>query len=1144
MKDNYRRLFSMRKALFALFCLLGCTTVLSASVRVTNMKVSGLIKPLSIDQIPTFSWQTECDERGFVQRSYEISVTDGVGNTVWESGTVTSTEQSNIKYEGAELTSCTAYRWTVTVEGTRGERSETASSTFETAFMNPAEWTAKWIGTETDSVKSRYVISFDTPFVSRYLKIDVTKLGIPVSTEANLYYLQLAEVEIISNGENVARNAKFTASDNYEVPNYWSINYINDGLLTTTHYGFTTHSSSNANRHVYIDVDLGEERSIDCIVMYPRQDQYSKDGANKAACFPASFTIQSSTNNTNFITRHTATNIAAPAYSTESAAVPYYGRSFSINKEVTRARIYATALGVFTMKLNGQPVTENRLEPGESEYTKTVQYCTYDVTKLLKKSTNMLLAQVAGGIFNVTKVGANGGLTERYCKEITNRGDVCLKAELHIDYADGTHDVIVTDADWRTTSSPTTGVNWWGGEDYDATLKLDTWNLKPETWNMVKVIDTPRFSCGQSSGPVGVLRSRSYEPIKVVEEWKAVSVTPITISGKQGYLVDFGKNFAGTFRFSLKGKRGQVITLRTGHQLNFDKTIKQETFNSWPYDIYDTYTFAGTEEGEQWGPEFMYHGTRYLQILGLTEAPSPEQFVAQRLRSNVEQTGNFQTSNQLLNDIHTICRDGIQSQIYNSFTDCPHREKLGWLDVPNELYFSIGYNYDMTTFWGKTIQDCFDAQYPTGKVPSTVPHYHGDWDDDPNWGGSAIFVPYRNWKMYGDKSLMTKYYSGMKRLINYYTGMTNGYIMPGASYSALSDWGQGSSGLTNQIPAEFTITTSYYFLLNAMCEMASELGYRDDAINFAETAMNVKEAFNKRFYNGSTHVYDYGNQGDYGMPLYYGLVPFGDEQAVADKLAEAVRNANYKIKTGEIALKPVLMSLAKYGYNDIVYKMACQTDYPSYGYWVKQGCTTTPELWNMQYSQNHCMMDHIEEWFYSQLGGIQMQEGLNGIGFHRFKICPWIPDDMSNMRCVTKSLYGEIVSEYTRSEEGFHFHFTVPANCVAVVTLPITDKKLTENGQEVTTSTDGVRSIFYNESDVTVTIGGGDYHFATDVNTTYIKGVENGLFGPNGSLHRENEQECMYNNSVYDLKGRVVSLDSIRKSIVYIQNGKKFVCNK
>lgn len=1102
----------------------------SAAVQVTNLKVSGLERPLGIDDTPTFSWQTQADERGFLQKSYEITVTDAAGNMVWSSGVVASDVQRGIRYEGVPLMSRAAYRWTVKVTGTTGEAGEAASS-FETAFLDPSEWTALWIGKEVDTIKAKHVITFDAPFTGRYLRIDVTKLGVPVSTEPNLYYVQLAEVEIYNGTENLARKAKFTASDSYEVANYWSLKYINDGSLTSSHYGFTTHSSGSPNRHVYLDIDLGAEQTVDRMVMYPRQDLNSKDGSGKAANFPASFTVQSSVDKKTYTVRYEATDMAAPLYASASAAVPYYGTAFSLTKEVKRARVYATALGVFTMKMNGRSVTENRLEPGESEFTKTVQYCTYDVTPLLRLGRNTLVAQVGGGIFNVAKVGANGGLSERYCKEITNSGDVCLRAELHMEYADGTTETVLTDGCWLTHPSPTTGSNWWGGEDYDATLEvegIDSPEYDFADWTKAVVVEEPHFKCGQSSGAVGVLRSRSYEPVRVVEEWPAVSVTPVNLGGKQAYVVDFGRNFAGTFRFSLRGQRGQSITLRTGHLLNKNGTVKQEAFNSYPYDIYDTYTFKGEEGGETWGPEFMYHGTRYLQVLGLSEAPTADQFTAQRMRADVEQTGEFETSNALLNDIHTICRDGIQSQIYNTFTDCPHREKLGWLDVPNELYYSISYNYDMAAFWSKTVQDCFDAQYATGKVPSTVPHFHGDWDDDPNWGGSAILVPYRNWRMYGDKRLMTQYYDGMKRLINYYTGMTHDHIMPGSSYSALSDWGQGSSGLANQIPAEFTITTTYYYLLRAMSEMAAELGHTDDAATFADTAGKVKTAFNKRFYNSATGMYDYGNQGDYGMPLFYGLVDAENEERVAAKLAEAVKAANYKVKTGEIALKPVLMSLAKYGYNDVVYQMACQTDYPSYGYWVKQGCTTTPELWNMEYSQNHCMMDHIEEWFYSQLGGIQIQEEADGRGLRRFVIQPWMPADMDRMHTRTKSLYGEILSEYARGEEGTDFRFVVPANTVATIVLPVSEGHLKEGDALVTEATAGVKSVVYGDSLLTLVVGSGDYSFRLEQGHTDVKLLS--------------EERSFSGTSFYNLVGIHVDEDMTRQQRgVFIRDGKKFL---
>lgn len=411
------------------------------------------------------------------------------------------------------------------------------------------------------------------------------------------------------------------------------------------------------------------------------------------------------------------------------------------------------------MTLNGKPVTDNKLEPGESEYEKTILYSTYDVTSLVLQGANTLIARVAGGIFHVDKL--NG----RFSKgEVVNTGDKALKAELHIDYEDGTSDVILTDEQWTSTPSPTLGSNWWGGEDYDARKEIagirQTF-YDVSTWNPVKVVASPSFRSSQASG-LGVLKARQHEPVRVVEEWKAVGVKSVYSGGYHLYVVDFGRNFAGQYRFKLKGKSGQVITLREGESLNADGSIFMENYYTGPADTYETYTFAGKENGEEWGPEFMYHGFRYLQIIGLDEAPKPEDFTALRLRSDMDLAGTFETNNSLLNDIHVICRDAIQSQLYNSITDCPHREKLGWLDVPNEMYNSLVYNYDMENFFKKVVLDCFDAQYSNGRVPSTVPHFMSVYDDDPNWGGAAILVPYRSWKTYGDVTTMTKFYPQMK----------------------------------------------------------------------------------------------------------------------------------------------------------------------------------------------------------------------------------------------------------------------------------------------------------------------------------------------------------------------------------------------
>ena len=711
--------------------------------------------------------------------------------------------------------------------------------------------------------------------------------------------------------------------------------------------------------------------------------------------------------------------------------VPWLGRDFRCKKAVQRATLRASALGVFTMTLNGRPVSENRLEPGESQWDQTVLYCTYDVTPLIQKGRNRLLAKLGGGLFHVTPIEG------RYSKpEIKNNGTPALLVELIIEYTNGRADTIVTDASWRTAPSSTLHSNWWGGEDYDARRESEKVKVKSEKWRPAKVI-VPVTNLPVEQGrmnPIGQLRPQEHEPIQVVECWEAVSVTPLS---NGDYVVDFGQNFAGVYEFTLSGKEGQTIRLQTSEQLNADGTVNAQDCYCGPIVVYDTYTF-GKDGLATWSPELMYHGFRYLQVSGLTSAPKSSQFEAHRMRVSCKPAGQFETSNPLINSIHRICRNSIESQMFHVFTDCPQREKMGWLDVPNQMYNSIALNFDFRRLCHKIVRDCFDAQAyydgaKRGKVPSTVPHFFTDWDDDPNWGGSAILVPYRTWKTYGDRSLIELWYDEMKRLVDYYTSLTHEYLMPGAPYSRLSDWGQESSGLKQNTAPEFTITCTYYYLLKVMAEMARDTGHEADAKTFEQQAAKTRSAFNSRFYNDSIAIYAHGNQAELAMPLYYGLTDPSEAHRVADRLVEKVIADGYKIKTGECGLKPVLMMLAQYGYNDIVWQMACQKDYPSYGYFVENGCSTTPELWNMRYSQNHCMLDHIEEWFFTDLAGIQN----TGTGYDSLRIEPFVPADLDSLSASVVTPHGNVLSSWRRTPDGVHFTIDIPEGSTATIVLSV-----------------------------------------------------------------------------------------------------------
>lgn len=1074
----------MKHIPFALFFAALASSAVAADLSIRNMRVCGLQAPLGIDRTPTFGWQTEAAARGFVQQSYQITVADAQGREVWNSGAVQSRRQSDIAYEGQPLQSCSAYRWTLTVTGQDGSQSEPATGTFETAFMQSDEWQAKWVGSPKQP-NAQFPVTFDQPLSARYLRIDATRLGQPAATDNTGYYMQFAEIEV-TGADGGKLSYKATASSNMNYGTIWNLNYLNDGYVgSSAQLGYTTQKFSSPNQHVTLTLDLGAEKKVAGMVLYPRQDDRANGQSDKVANFPSDFKVQYSLNGSTYTTEKTYTG-QLPSFNDNSNNVPYFAKAFALDRQVVRARIYASGLGVFTLRLNGQSVTDARLEPGEAEYEKSILYSTYDVTPLLRQGQNTLLAQVAGGIYNVET------LPGRYSKgEIKNAGQTGLLCELLLEYADGTSERILSDGTWRTTPSPTLGSNWWGGEDYDARRRIaDIFSPTPDlsAWQPVQVF-TPYFQSTQAKG-FGTLRSRMYEPVRVVEQWQAVKVRTTYSGGYKLHVVDFGRNFAGVYRFRLKGKPGQTITLREGESLNADGSVFMQNYYTGPADTYETYTFRGDAEGEEWGPEFMYHGFRYLQIIGLTQAPKPEDFTAMRLRADIANSGTFATSNALLNDIHIICRDAIASQLYNSITDCPQREKLGWLDVPNEMFNSLAYNFDMQNFWRKVVMDCFDAQLPDGRVPSTVPHYMSVYDNDPNWGGAAILVPYRVWRTYADESLMRQYYPQMKRLMDYYTGETTDGIMN--NISVLSDWGQETAGVSPMVPSEFTITTTYYHMLRVMAEMADWLGHAGDAEAFRTRAAHTRQAFNARYYGArKAGEYGHGQQGELAMPLYYGLVDEANEADVARRLAERVKADGYKIKTGEIALKPLFMSLAKYGYNDVVYKMANQTDCPSYGWWVKQGYTTTPEYWDVgAFSQNHCMMDHIEEWFFSQLGGLQN----GGCGYDTLVVKPWLPADMDSLRVTAPTPRGTAAVAWQRSEEAITYDITVPTGAVGVITLPLAQgQRLYEADAQVCEGERGVQRVAYADEGVELTVGSGTYRFtARQPNSTAIAAVAQG----------------------------------------------------
>ncbi len=1059
LKNKFLSLFL--GVLFSLGC---CFPVGAAHAEydIDHLQVNDLDTPV-IDTPPRFRWRMTSERRGMKQTAYRIIVgTDSVqvaaGNgDMWDSGKTETATSLDIPYEGKSLSSNTVYYWRVCLwdeHARKGVWSDVTS--FSTALLRPEDWQAQWITVPRKIPHySGVEIRLEQPVRTRFLRLGVTRIGMPVD-ENGWWRVQLAEIEVFGpeREDNEALYCPVSISREYAAGG-WSASRLTDGITVSTadSPGGTSeyYTTDTPETPLYITLDLGQEKTVDRIVLYPRNDVASRDDASKSGSFPRDFTIETRIGQEgDFTLCHTVKNQETPSFVPvqNDMSLPLLGKQFSTNKTVKRAVLYASGQGLFEITLNGRPVTSHVLEPGESCFRKTLLYAAYDVTGLLRQGENTLIATLGNGIYH-------NPYTNRYQKLNVVYGPLRLLGQMEIEYTDGSRERVVTDLSWKTTSSPYTFSAWYGGEDYDARQEIPGLyapGYSLEGWSDVLPCETPE----------GKLKVQFYPPTQVVETWKAKRVT----SPEAGvYLVDFGQNFAGQYEFSMEAPAGTTIQLWPSEALTSSGRADQ-TSTGGP--TYETYTFRGGET-EQWGPKFVYHGFRYLEIRGLPVPPQPEMFTAKRIRAGNRRTGSFEASNPMLNSIDTLISRSIESNMYNTLTDCPHREKLGWLEVPALMFNSITAGYDVAAWIRKIVMDAGDAQLPDGMVPSTAPEhtiFWGPFRDDPTWGGSAIMLPWLCYETYGDRGQLEQSWPVMVRLMNYLASKSNGYLLN----HGLGEWGAYDKSTS----VGFTESCTYYLLAQTMMRSAQVLGKQEEANRYDLLAQDIRKALNSTYYHSDQGSYDSGSQAANAMALYYNIVPEGEEERVLEQLVRSVEKEKYHLTTGEIALKPLFLSLARYGRNDVVYQMAVQTSMPSYGYFIERGATSLPEYWDMVASQNHCMMGHLQGWFYEHLAGIRPGDD----GGREIEIAPYFAPELQWVRAHRETAYGKVSSAWERTAEGdLLLTVTVPVGSSATVRLPGTITQLLEGEKPLKAGKKGIVSLREKENEVEVKIGSGVYSF-------------------------------------------------------------------
>lgn len=687
-------------------------------------------------------------------------------------------------------------------------------------------------------------------------------------------------------------------------------------------------------------------------------------------------------------------------------------RSFKPYKTVKHAELRICGLGFYEATINGQKVGDSEFAPSWSDYDKTVFFNVHDVTQQIRQGDNELRVLLGNGFYN-----EQGG---RYTKLKVSFGPPTLLYFLYLTYDDGMRERVYSDEKWQWTESPITFNSIYGGEDYDARLEVGSLmsDVRADQWKPVVI----------QEGPEGRLRPQIAHSTKVMERYPAKQ----TLRKDSILVIDMGQNLAGYPEITVRGNAGERLKLTPGETLDKNGLVDQRQTGR-PH--YYTYILKGSLQAEIWHPRFSYYGYRYLQIEGDIDVLKKVESCF--VYNSAERIGSFECSNPRINATHQIIDRAIRSNWQAVWTDCPSREKLGWLEQDWLNGEALVYNYDARRMIEQTMQNIVDAQHDDGSMPEIAPEYTqftGTWarpfQESPEWGGAIIALPMLYWQHYGDMDLADQHYDAMKRYLAYLVSQDSCFILN----MGLGDWydyGPGKAGFSKNTPTALVSTAHYYQWMCYMYVMAKRLGHKQDAEWYNLRADSIRHSFNRTFYDAQKKTYATGSQCSLALPLYLKMVPEGDYQAVLQNLIKDIKAHGNRLTTGDIGNRYLFSVLIQNDQRELLYTMLNHDDVPGYGYQIKKGHTTLTEQWNpdLGASMNHFMMAHIENFLIPDLLGIRRTGEL-------IEIHPHPVGDLTWCKGSTMSAYGEVKVSWQITNGTFALDIDIPLGGFADVYLP------------------------------------------------------------------------------------------------------------
>ncbi|MEK4465540.1 family 78 glycoside hydrolase catalytic domain [Paenibacillus sp. FSL H8-0315] len=766
--------------------------------------------------------------------------------------------------------------------------------------------------------------------------------------------------------------------------------------------------------------------------------------------------------------------ISAPtaSFSQDSEICPQLRTFVDVKGPVESARIYATALGLYELQLNGSRVGDHYFTPGWTSYSKRLQYQTYDVTKLLHEGANALGALLGNGWYR-------GFLGWDNQKEIYG-SKTSLLLELHIRYADGSNELISSDQNWQAAKSAIMMSEIYNGETYDARLELDITDPSSEGWHPVEIINYSK----------AIIVAQENVPVTQVETLKPIAL----LTTPQGdRVLDMGQNMVGWLKFNLKGQSGQAVELQHAEILDRNGNFYTENMRKAKQCI--RYTLKGGEQ-ETYEPHFTFQGFRYVKLSGFSADLQLEDFTGIVMHSNMERTGDFQCSDPLVNQLHHNILWGQKGNFLDVPTDCPQRdERLGWTGDAQMFVRTASYLMNTAPFFTKWLRDLKADQTPEGGIPFFIPELRaappGDGDTNHSsaaWGDAATICPWTIYEMYGDKRLLAEQYESMKQWISYiYAQGSNPYLWNTGFH--FGDWLALDSKPDSYVGAtdrDYVATAFYAYSVSLTLKAAIALEKSEDVDYYSELHAKIIKAFSDEFITPAGRL-SVSTQTAQILALRFDLVEGVAKERAIQKLTELLAEAKDHLTTGFVGTPYLNPVLSEIGNNELAYKLLFQKDYPSWLYQVTKGATTIWEHWDGikedgsfwsadMNSFNHYAYGAIGEWLYRYVAGIGTDELEPG--FKIVHIKPQPGPGLDYAEASLETMYGKVESAWRRSEDnGMVIQVTIPANTNGIVVLPGANQLgLLENGVPVKQSR-GVHSISLVDNGVRLEIGSGSYQF-------------------------------------------------------------------